>query len=73
MGNPSSVVNVARPENWDKIVEFCESPRSSFDEIRKVRPDQEMAKKAMLQLLENIKYKNCKVNEGYVKAMGLKP
>lgn len=73
MGNPSSVVNVSHPKNWDKIVEFCESPRSNFDEIRKARPDQEMAKKAMLQLLENIKYKNCKVNEGYVKAMGLKP
>lgn len=73
MGNPSSVVNVAQPENWDKIAEFCESPRSNFDEIRKARPDQELAKNAMLQLLENIKYKNCKVNEGYVKAMGLKP
>lgn len=73
MGNPSSVVNVPRPQNWDKIVDFCESPRSNFDEIRKARPDQELAKNAMLQLLENIKYKNCKVNEGYVKAMGLKP
>jgi aryl-phospho-beta-D-glucosidase BglC (GH1 family) len=73
MGNPSSVVNIEKPENWDKVVEFCESPRSSYDEIRKARPDQELAKKAMLGLLENCKFAKCKVNENYVKAMGLKP
>jgi hypothetical protein len=26
-----------------------------------------------LQLIENCKYSNCKVNDGYVKAMGMKP
>lgn len=73
MGTPSSVVNIGNPENWDKIIEFCESLRSSFDEIRKARPDQEMVKKAMLGLIENCKFRNCKVNEAYVKAMGMKP
>jgi aryl-phospho-beta-D-glucosidase BglC (GH1 family) len=73
MGNPSSVMNIERPENWDKVVEFCDGPRSSYDEIRKARPDQELAKKAMLDLLENCKFAKCKVNENYVKAMGLKP
>ncbi len=73
MGNPSSVMNVVKPENWDKIIEFTESPRNGFDEIRKARPDQELVKKAMLQLIENCKYSNCKVNDGYLKAMGMKP
>ena len=73
MGNPSSVRNIERPENWDKVVEFCDGPRSSYDEIRKARPDQELAKKAMLNLLENCKFSKCKVNESYIKAMGLKP
>lgn len=73
MGNPSSVMNIERPENWDKVVEFCDGPRSSYDEIRTARPDQELAKKAMLNLLENCKFSKCKVNESYIKAMGLKP
>lgn len=73
MDSPRGVMNIAPPENWDKVIEFTESPRNGFDEIRKARPDQELVKKAMLQLIENCKYKNCKVNEGYVKAMGMKP
>jgi len=73
MGNPSSVLNIVQPENWDKVIEFTESPRTGFDEIRKARPDQELVKKSMRQLIENCKYSNCKVNEGYVKAMGMTP
>jgi endoglucanase len=73
MGKPSSMRNIAQPENWDKIIAFTESPRNGFDEIRKARPDQELVKKAMLQLIENCKFTNSKVNQGYVKAMGLKP
>ena len=73
MDSPRGVMNIAPPENWAKVIEFTESPRTGFDEIRKARPDQELVKKAMLQLIENCKYKNCKVNEGYVKAMGMKP
>jgi hypothetical protein len=73
MGGPSSMMNIAAPENWELIVAFTESPRNSFDEIRKARPDQEVVNKAMLQLIENCKFSNSKVNEGYVKAMGMKP
>jgi hypothetical protein len=73
MGGPSSMMNIAPPENWDKIVAYTESSRNGFDEIRKARPDQEMVKKAMLQLIENCKFSNSKVNEGYIKAMGMKP
>jgi hypothetical protein len=73
MNSPRGVTSITQPENWDKIIEFTETPRNGFDEIRKTRPDQEMVKKAMLQLVENCKYSNCKVNDGYVKAMGMKP
>ena len=73
MASPRGVMSISQPENWDKIIAYTESPRKSFDEIRKARPDQEMVKKAMLQMIENCKFNNSKVNEGYVKAMGLKP
>lgn len=73
MNSPRGVTSIAQPENWDKVIEFTQSPRNGFDEIRKARPDQELVKKAMLQLIENSKFSNCTVNESYVKAMGMKP
>lgn len=73
MNSPRGVTSITQPENWDKIIEFTQASRNGFDEIRKARPDQELVKKAMLQFVENCKYSNCKVNEGYVKAMGMKP
>ena len=73
MNSPRGVMSIAQPENWDKVIAFTESSRNGFDEIRKARPDQELVKKAMLQLAENCKFSKCLVNEGYVKAMGLKP
>ena len=72
MSKSSSMKSIEQPENWDKVIEFTQSSRNSFDEIRKARPDQELMKKAMLQLLENCKFSNCKVNQGYIKAMGMK-
>ncbi len=73
MKKTSCLVSIQEPENWDKIVGFVENPRLTYDEIRKARPDQEMAKEAMLQLLENCSFSNCTTNASYVKAIGLKP
>ncbi|WP_346856480.1 glycoside hydrolase family 5 protein [uncultured Draconibacterium sp.] len=73
MTKTSCLVSIEAPENWDKIVEFVESPRLNYDEIRKARPDQKMAKEALLQLLENCKFGNCTKNPSYVKAIGLNP
>ena len=69
----SCMVTIPTPDNWDKIIDFVESPRSNYDEIRKARPDQEMAKKAMLQFIENCRFENCSKNAGYIKAMGMEP
>lgn len=73
MVKTSAMVSIPQPENWDKIIAFTEASRNTYNEIRAARPDQEMAKKAMLQMLENCKYKNCTSNEAYIKAMGMKP
>ena len=69
----SCMRTIAPPENWDLIVEFTQAPRSSYSEIRKARPNQELAKKAMLQLIENMKFENTQTNDGYIKAMGMEP
>ena len=73
MNSPRGVVSIKQPENWDLIIEFTQSSRAGFDEIRKARPDQEIVKKAMNDLLENCKFSNCLINENYIKAIGMQP
>jgi len=73
MGSERGMVTVPTPENWDLVVKFTEAPRSSYAEIRAARPDQEVVKKAMLEFIENCRFKNCTVNDEYIQAMGLKP
>ena len=73
MSQKSSMMGIEQPGNWNKVIEFTQSSRNGFDEIRKARPDQELMKKALQQWVENSKFSNCTVNEGYVKAMGMKP
>lgn len=72
MSKQSAMRSIEQPENWDKVIEFTQSPRNGFDDIRKARPDQELMKKALLQFTENARFSNSKINEGYIKAMGMK-
>lgn len=69
----SCMVHIKKPANWDLIVEYTQKPRNNFNEIRAARPDQELVKKAMLEILENIKFAHCIKNQGYIKALGMKP
>lgn len=72
MDSTSGVVSVGKPEGWDAIVAFADGPRATFEEVRKNRPPRDVVRKALDGYLENIKVENCKVNEGYLKALGLK-
>ena len=63
---------ITPPENWDKVMEFSEAPRATFFEIRAARPDQETAKKAMLDFIEASKFENCVPQEGYIRSLLLK-
>ena len=73
MGSPRCMVTIPTPENWQMIVDFAEGPRGNFSEIRSTRPNQELAKKVMLEYIDNLKLSKCQVNEGYIKAMGMNP
>jgi aryl-phospho-beta-D-glucosidase BglC (GH1 family) len=64
---------IKKPENWDLIIDYSKADRSNFAKIREIRPNQELVKKAMLDLLENMKFKNCEINKGYTEALGMKP
>jgi hypothetical protein len=64
---------VPSPEHWNLIVEYTRKDRSSYAKIREARIDPELARKAMTELLENIKFVNSAKNEGYIRALGMKP
>lgn len=67
----SSFVAVKAPLNWDSIVAFSEAPRSSYKEIRDVRPNQKMSRKTMMDLVESCKFKNNVIQDSYIRALGL--
>lgn len=62
---------ITRPENWDKIVEFAKADRSTYEKIRMARPDQAIARKALLDFIENAKCARCTPQRGYIESLGL--
>jgi len=55
-------------------VEFAKLPRGTghAEERLKARPEQETLTRAFVELLESVRQQNCRVNEGYLKALGMK-
>ncbi len=74
MGKPSSVISIVPPADWGKIVEFAKLPRGTghAEERLKARPNQETIVRALAEMLESVRLQKCRVNEGYLKALGLK-
>ncbi|MEP6743518.1 MAG: glycoside hydrolase family 5 protein [bacterium] len=72
MDATSCVVSINLPAEWSAIIAFAESPRSTFEEVRKNRPPKQKVEKALSDYLERIRFANCRVNQGYLKALGLK-
>jgi len=68
----SCIVSINVPDDWAMIVDFVDGPRKSFEEVRKRRPPKEKVQKALNDYLERIKFANCRINSGYLKALGLR-
>ena len=62
---------ITPPENWDKVMEFSETPRTTYFEVRDARPDQAVARQAMLDFIEACKFDNCIPQEGYINSLRL--
>ena len=67
----SCPVSIGLPSDWNAIVDYAEGPRLTFEDVRKHRPPKEKAQKALNDYLERIKFANCRVNRGYLKALAL--
>jgi endoglucanase len=74
MEKSSAVVSIVPPADWGKIVEFAKLPRGTahVEERIKHRPEQETINRAFDELLGNIRFEKCRVNAGYLKALGMK-
>jgi len=74
MEKSSAVVSIIPPADWKRIVEFAKLPRDTANvEARlKIRPEQETITRAFAELLGNVRLQKCRLNEGYLKALGLK-
>jgi aryl-phospho-beta-D-glucosidase BglC (GH1 family) len=74
MEKSSAVVSILPPADWEKIVEFAKLPRGTaqVEERLKARPEQETITHAFAELLESVRLQKCRVNQGYLKALGMK-
>ena len=68
----SNMVAIKKTAEWDSIITYANKSRIGFDEIRKAKPEREIILKAFNDFLENCKFENCSVNDGYIRALGLK-
>ena len=70
----SSWVGFTAPDGWDKVVEFAESPRLGYQDIREAREKaggQAVLNKAIDDLTEAIRFENCTIDKEYIRALGL--
>ncbi len=74
MEKSSAIVSIIPPADWEKIVQFAKLPRDTahVEERLKARPEQETITSAFAELLENVRLQKCRVNQGYLKALGMK-
>jgi endoglucanase len=74
MEKSSAIVSIQPPEHWSEIVKYA-GERSGVGDTEKqigMRPSPEIAAAALQQLLENVRLEKCRVNAGYIEALGLK-
>lgn len=69
----TGVLDIPPPADWDAVRAFADAPRGTYEEIRKARPADGVAARALADLLKNLSPERCRINEGYVRALGLAP
>lgn len=73
MDASSGVFSFERPPHWDKVIAYADKLRGgTYEEKRKARPSAEESREALEGLLKNSRLEDCRLNEGYVKALGLR-
>ena len=73
MDSTRGVVSVARPAYWDEVVEYAAGRGPDLEANAKIRPPVAHARQALAELLDKSRLGNARVNEGYLRALGLHP
>jgi endoglucanase len=73
MDDKRCFVQFTRPAAYDSIIHYAETPKKSFADIRKYRPQNiQQIKQALNDYLQQCRFENCAPNTGYIKALGFK-
>jgi aryl-phospho-beta-D-glucosidase BglC (GH1 family) len=74
MEKSSCVVSIVKPEHWNEIVALSEQPAGTGNAEKRIasRPSDEICRAALDGLLSNIELQKCRVNRGYIEALGLR-
>ncbi len=72
MDSDRGIVQFPKTKGWEEIIKYAETTKKNFEEIRNAKPSKEIIQKAFSNLVENIRFKNCTINNGYLKALGVK-
>jgi endoglucanase len=72
LGAASCLATIAPPEGWDEIVAYGAHRTADFEANARIRPPLVRSRAALAALLTNIRLENCRLNEGYAKALGLR-
>jgi endoglucanase len=70
MDATSCLVTFDRPASYRSVIAYADTTRASFELIRALRPDIDEVKRALDGFLTNCRFENCRVNEGYLRALG---
>jgi hypothetical protein len=70
----SCPVSVKEPEHWNDIAALAKMQPGTGNAAKRtaVRPSPEICKQALDSLLRSIRFEACTVNEGYLRALGLR-
>ncbi len=71
VNNESGIVTFDVPKDYESFIQYAESPRTNFEQIRKARPaDMQEIREALEGFLQQCRFKNCRGNQGYISALG---
>jgi hypothetical protein len=69
---PSCLASIVPPEGWDEIVAYAAHRTADFEANAKIRPPLARSRAVLAALLTSIRFENCRLNEGYRRALGLR-
>ena len=67
----SCMAGIVRPDHWSQVVDFVESDRRTYSEIRDARPNPQVTWKALLDFIEKSKLENCIPQKEYIRSIQL--